>query len=386
MKTEHISRTDFFELLWKNKEMDELWVESRYSLSSDFNSGKVQRLWKKISSLNEWLLETEQKIAIRPHNVHYSPSPKKNPSGYKKDVAGLICFWTDIDGIDINTFLKEMLPHLKKTGVSPTVSSSSGWGTHLYWIFDSIMQFESTNKEQLRYIERYNKFLAWLVGGDVQASDAAHLMRMPWSFNCKTHPFKEAQAFLTGNSYRYDNIISSINEISESFMENGDDTVKIKLQSIMGGKTNSIYNNRNVSSFSENNNLENMNEKELSSKKIEEILSVYGKLNECRILATALKNPSLLSLKGWFSLGCALNKTFGDRNGWLLFKRISSLDSERFNEEKCFQTWLNIVEKKYIPGSCKNGVVPEGESCSLLVNGKCGNIMKQIMKGKRLIQ
>lgn len=370
MKPVKLNSGDFFKLLFSGKGLDDFWIERRYSLSNGFSGSQVERSWSLIRDIDTWLSDAEKIMNIRPHNVHYGLTAKKEPSGKKTDVGGFVCFWADIDDMNVNYFLRKNMENLRKIKMTPTVVASSGWGTHVYWIFgDGVKALDA---EFIIEFEKKNRFLSWLIAGDSQACDAAHLLRFPGSYNCKRSPFRKTEAFLTGKVFDYEDLSLRIEETADSFMEN----CSIETQNeIIGIFRNKKFTLRHPADPG-NRNIEDFPEPELNSI----LVGLQKQGGNCPFLHKALFIPSKLSYNGWFVLGCALNIGLGKRNGWYLFRTISALDTIRYNETDCFRMWNNIVRNNYIPASCSNGKVPDSLPCENLNKKLCKNIMSKIYK------
>ena len=64
----------------------------------------------------------------------------------------------------------------------PSMLIDSGGGYQLYWLFKTPVEL---NQETMAHLERINRGLALALGGDIPATDAARILRLPGTFNMK---------------------------------------------------------------------------------------------------------------------------------------------------------------------------------------------------------
>jgi len=112
-----------------------------------------------------------------------------NKSGKKKDCAALTANFGDIDcgtegheGITKYQTKAEALAVISAFPLRPTILVDSGGGFQPYWLFESPVTLNNGN---LAHLERINRGLALALGGDVAATDAARILRLPGTFNMK---------------------------------------------------------------------------------------------------------------------------------------------------------------------------------------------------------
>ena len=95
--------------------------------------------------------------------------------GSKQDVAAIGCLWADCDTADAIEALSRFRP-------PPTmiVRSGTGENCHAYWMMRDTLEAAEC--------EEANRRLAAYLGADMQATDAARIMRPPGTFNHKHTP------------------------------------------------------------------------------------------------------------------------------------------------------------------------------------------------------
>lgn len=107
-------------------------------------------------------------------DVFVGAAPRMQRSGGKQAAKHSWCLWVDVDHSDWEW-------RLSRAPVAPSlvVSSGSG-GVHAYWSL--------TNVAPAPIVERANRRLAHLVGGDMKCTDASRILRPVGSWNHKTKP------------------------------------------------------------------------------------------------------------------------------------------------------------------------------------------------------
>lgn len=354
-----ISKEEFFSLLWQRC-MPDWHVEIRGTQNKDF-TGKIISTWTQIGNLQELYSAINQLTQTTPHNVHYVVCPRKHPSG-KKQVAGeenlaaIPAFWVDVD-CAVNwadKYLKgKKALQLQKLGLIPNIYVSSGWGVHLFWLLNSPVTDSKTG-------EQCNKILANLFQGDLQASNWAHTLRAPGSYNCKVVPIRPVEAHLiTDQRYDTQKLVHTLEHFA-------------KLTKTEAVKTTSSHNSTN--GLKQKRNFENNGKKYQKDTFLNKNIDYSLLLNrsECPIIRKALDLPNLLSYVEWFSIGAGLYKVFGLEGG-SIFHYISQLDTVRYSFEETTRKWKEIAKMNYMPYNCsKLNVqcplkISEGRKCSNLV-------------------
>lgn len=102
----------------------------------------------------------------------------------------------DIDGLDdinLNHMSSaEIADWLKETysvtdAMLPNWAITSGHGLHLYYVIDEL---DYTNPEHTRLRDYYTKMLICFYKGDRICKNVNHILRLPFSFNCKHEPIQ----------------------------------------------------------------------------------------------------------------------------------------------------------------------------------------------------
>jgi len=118
---------------------------------------------------------------IKNQNVYFGVGRRIRESGTKEDVSALPCVWVDVDTKDFpneNAAKKALWNGRPPGGWSAIVAT--GGGFHAYAILS-----EPVEREGFHRVEAINRGLAKAIGGDPRACDAARILRVPGTYNCK---------------------------------------------------------------------------------------------------------------------------------------------------------------------------------------------------------
>jgi len=117
-------------------------------------------------------------------NVYFGVGTRDGNGGGKNNIVHIPALWCDID-------FKQTPPeiareNLKSFPFKPTIIVKSGNGVHCYWLLS-----EPAEKDDIGRIEDINRRNAVALGGDLAATDAARIMRVPGTLNHKYQPPRE---------------------------------------------------------------------------------------------------------------------------------------------------------------------------------------------------
>lgn len=384
MQIRQCSAEEFFKTLWggfaplKGNPLPQ--IELRYTERKSFEEGRVGRIWEPITNLSQWLDASKNIIVSVPHNMHYSVCPKWSRDGFKSSVAGVSTLWADIDHIDLNTFKNRNLPRLHRAGIPPTMLVSSGWGIHIFWVFDKRLDVDDFTDA-----EKWNRVLAWLNGGDIQASNISHTLRFPTSYNCKALPYRRVIPYMAGKVYSPDALIPRLDTLTKSYMKNSNQ-YREQLQQILSPHSGSgkdfkagSENGGKRTSDNDDSKYKKIIQEFIANKTTEEILNYFRDLAQvCPVLKKSILYPHEVEYQSWLSLGAGIYQVFGDQEGLRIFHAISSLDAGRYTEEKTDLLWGNIVDSDLKGFNCHK--LTEGQECEFLASGQCKNIMPFLQK------
>lgn len=114
-------------------------------------------------------------------NVYFGLALRNGHDGTKSSITQIACVHCDLDFKDISE--KEAIKRIKSFELVPTLIVRSGGGFHLYWRLK-----EAYEPNAIPEIEKINKAIAGVLGGDLNACDASRILRMPETANVKYTP------------------------------------------------------------------------------------------------------------------------------------------------------------------------------------------------------
>lgn len=111
-------------------------------------------------------------------NLYFGVATRDGKGGKKENIIHIPAVWTDVD-------YKETPKQIFKDRMSqfpfrPSIAVFSGGGIHPYWLLK-----EPAGKEDIEAVEDVNRRIAAVLGGDLNACDAARVLRLPDTINQK---------------------------------------------------------------------------------------------------------------------------------------------------------------------------------------------------------
>lgn len=347
---EKLTKEAFFSLLWGRAQKG-LHVEMRYTLSQSFGEGRIFSTWGKTGEEGEWLAELEQAFSTSPHNIHFTPAPRKTRSGSKSAVACVPALWTDIDNKSPEQ-IDEILANLKDIEIPPSLLVSSGWGTYLFWLLESPAM-------DTRDGEYGNRIVSLLSEGDMGALNVSHTLRSPGSRNWKTSAPRDVEAFLLlKERYDWEELLGTLR--SYGSMLNDYEKEHSPSTGVSGERATGEYKKGagNFVPWRMPEFWEELLEKEPSA--------------SCPLVKSAVANPNEVDYEEWLSMGSALCIGFqDDREGEKAFHSLSALSSLKYNPADCSLKWAEIRDKGLKPWGCER--LTNGARCSR--RGECRGIL-----------
>lgn len=114
---------------------------------------------------------------------------RDNQGGKKENLLALTAAFADVDcgaaghkGAPKYQTKAEALAAIEAFPLRPSLVVDSGGGFQPYWLFRQPVKLD---QESIAHLERINRGLALALGGDVAATDAARILRLPGTFNLK---------------------------------------------------------------------------------------------------------------------------------------------------------------------------------------------------------
>lgn len=375
-----IKTADFINILYaplleKEKgSLSGLYLGAKGSRERTMSAGRIDQLWRNIGETDTWIKDINTYTEVIPHNLNYTVAPRSKPDAKKRFVAGSSCFWADIDDFLFYKWKTEKYPKMAGTWIEPNIIVDSGWGVHLYWLFDSFEAFGdgtgcTVSSEKFA---RAMRMLSWYMGADFSTCSPEHLMRMPGTYNCKSSPYKYTEITVVSETRQNFTDLSAELEAGVRTVAESPRTPEIIKAAVNDLLKIPAVNDKNRSfagSFVSD------------AKDASEIL---GKLSKnqmgCRMLDCAFKDPQELSYTAWFGLCSALCRTINDRSVAYEVFRVISLPGNRSSnpEEEIKRKFEDISQVNYMPPG--PGKVPECLSCPRFVSGRCRNMITVIRK------
>ncbi|MET3842069.1 DNA-primase RepB domain-containing protein [Bradyrhizobium sp. OAE829] len=134
----------------------------------------------------------------------------------KETIAQTVCLHADIDFKDVDLLgaepLNDVLRHLARLRMQPSITVSSGNGVHAYWLLTEPLDTQAN----LDRIEATLRQLADLVAGDLSVCEVSRVLRLPGSHNTKNGAWHEVviTSFHPARRYEIDDMEEWLSEQS----------------------------------------------------------------------------------------------------------------------------------------------------------------------------
>ncbi len=161
-----MNRTEFFKKLYQNSEgsieLRALPSRHRVFIPLDSDPSAVDRFCKQNSD----------------DHLYFGVATRDGAGGEKANIVDIPALWADVDYKD--TPKETLKDRMSKFPFRPSMAVFSGGGVHLYWILR-----EPAGKDDIETVEDVNRRIASVIGGDLNACDAARILRIPGTVNHK---------------------------------------------------------------------------------------------------------------------------------------------------------------------------------------------------------
>lgn len=380
----NISTEEFMKILYApllehadNFALSKLYVGALGSHERIMQDGKTMQMWRNMVDFDHFISDINVFSSQLPHNINYTVTPRTRPESKKPYVAGSTCFWADIDDFLYYRWKQVKYPKLVNTWLEPNIAVNSGWGVHLYWLFDDFVPFGdgmgiAITAEQFN---KYMKILSWYLSADL--ATAEHLLRVPGTYNCKSSPDKLTEIHMLSQKRRqFSEFASDLDSGIQGILgsERTPSYVKSTLKAML------MQNKRSSSSVSYNNTAADV-------KNVAAAVAALKALSgECRLFKKAFYAPDELSYRAWFSAGAAIQNAVRDPQLAREIFYIISLpgNSGADPHGEIHRMFDNLQSNNYMP--CGGSKIPECIECSLFTEGKCNNIIAKVRKALRNIK
>jgi hypothetical protein len=119
-------------------------------------------------------------------NIFFGVATRDGGGGGKDNIINIPAVWCDADFKDIDR--QQLFKRLNQFPFSPSIIVKSGGGAHLYWLLK-----EPSGPDGILKIEEVNRRIAARFGGDMNACDAARILRVPGTKNRKYKPARDVE-------------------------------------------------------------------------------------------------------------------------------------------------------------------------------------------------
>lgn len=154
-------------------------------------------------------------------NIYYGVSTRDGNGGGKDNLFEIPALWVDVDFKE--TSRSELGHKLKCFPLIASAIINSGGGFHLYWFLR-----EQAEEPDISRIERILKQLAFQLSGDMKATDASRILRLPGTMNLKYNPPRPVAICKLDPSLEY-----TLEDFEEALS-------KIETDSPIGGESESL--------------------------------------------------------------------------------------------------------------------------------------------------
>jgi len=127
-------------------------------------------------------------------NLFFAVGTRDGQGGKKENIVNIPAVWADMDFKE--TPREIIADRLSKFPFKPSIIVKSGGGVHLYFLLK-----EPATKEDIAALEDINQRVASQLGGDLNACDAARILRIPDTINHKYPAMCEVSQI---NQYTYE--------------------------------------------------------------------------------------------------------------------------------------------------------------------------------------
>lgn len=111
-------------------------------------------------------------------DLYFAVASRDGDGGKKENIVLMPAAFCDVDFSD--TPPDRLRENMRKFPFKPSLAVFSGGGWHFYWVLK-----EPAGPEDIPLVEAVNRKIAAAIGGDMNATDASRVLRIPWTLNSK---------------------------------------------------------------------------------------------------------------------------------------------------------------------------------------------------------
>lgn len=116
-------------------------------------------------------------------NCYFGIATRRDGDGSKEGIVEIPALWNDIDIVKGSSGYDHFKQTYKQFPLKPSILIESGGGFHPYWLLK-----EPTTKDDIPRVEDLLRRIAAYLGGDMAATDASRILRLPGTLNPKYKP------------------------------------------------------------------------------------------------------------------------------------------------------------------------------------------------------
>jgi hypothetical protein len=131
----------------------------------------------------KWIPVTNIQIPVLPtdKDIYIGVATRQENKGTKDALVQIPALWVDVDFEDIDR--DEAEKRIQSCQREPSITVESGNGFHCYWLLSTPATINDVQR-----IEDINKRMSSYLGGDPASAEAAHILRLPETYNHKYEP------------------------------------------------------------------------------------------------------------------------------------------------------------------------------------------------------
>lgn len=127
-------------------------------------------------------------------NVFFGVATRDGKAGRKENIVNIPAVWCDVDFKD--TTKEQLGDNLTRFLFKPSIINLSGSGVHSYWLLN-----EPAARGDILTVEDINRRIAYALGGDYNATEAARVLRVPGALNHKYKPPRKVKLYRADDFY-----------------------------------------------------------------------------------------------------------------------------------------------------------------------------------------
>ena len=161
-------------------------------------------------------------------NVFFGVATRDGKAGRKENIVNIPTVWCDVDFKD--TTKEQLGDNLTRFPFKPSIINLSGGGVHSYWLLN-----EPAARGDILTVEDINLRIAYALGGDYNATEAARVLRVPGALNHKYKPPRKVKLHRIDN-FHYE--LDDFSDLPEPPANKSSKKSPVTLESVKHGQRN----------------------------------------------------------------------------------------------------------------------------------------------------